>query len=119
MTFAKTLVRSTCTCAVPALLLVAAACSDPGPKWAARNQKVIDQSKITGRTRELPAVSVPAVLEPGVPVEGAKMPTATIAPGVSAALGWGRGALLERLDMQPGAVYPEQTLGEELIIIGR
>ena len=47
------------------------------------------------------------------------MPTATIAPGVSATLGWGRGALLERLEMQPGAVYPEQTLGEELIVIGR
>jgi gluconolactonase len=119
MTFAKTRVRSTCMCLVPALLLFAAGCSEKGPKWAARNQQVIEQSKITGRTRELPAVSVPAVLEPGVPVEGAKMPTATIAPGVTAALGWGRGALLERLDMQPGAAYPEQTLGEELIIIGR
>ena len=47
------------------------------------------------------------------------LPTATIAPGVLARLGWGRGALLERVEMQPGAVYPEQTLGEELIIIGQ
>src|SRR5690606_27654408 len=32
-------------------------------------------------------------------------------------LGWGRGALLERLEMQPETTYPEQTLGEELFII--
>jgi gluconolactonase len=119
MTFKTTLVRPTSLWAVPALLLAAAGCSDRGPKWAARNQRVVDESKITGRTRELPAVTVPMILEPGVAVEGARMPTATLAPGVTAALGWGRGALLERLDMQPGSVYPEQTLGEELIVIGR
>ena len=27
--------------------------------------------------------------------------------------------LLERIEMQPGAVYPSQTLNEELIVIGR
>ena len=42
-----------------------------------------------------------------------------IAPGVTAKLAWGRGALLERVEMQPDAVYPEQTLGEELIVIGQ
>ena len=57
------------------------------------------------------------LLADGEPVERAKLPTITIAPGVAATLGWGRGALLERVEMQPGAVYPEQTLGEELIII--
>jgi gluconolactonase len=117
MTFVKTPARSNCLSVVLALL-VAAGCSDRDPEWAARNQQVIDKGKVTGRTRELPAVTVPMILAPGVPVEGAKMPTATIAPGVSASLGWGRGALLERLDMQPGSIYPEQTLGEELIVIG-
>jgi gluconolactonase len=38
---------------------------------------------------------------------------------VTAKLAWGRGALLERVEMQPEAVYPEQTLGEELIVIGQ
>jgi hypothetical protein len=113
MTFVKTLARSN-SGAVLALLLVAAGCSDR-PEWAARNQQVVDKAKVTGRTRELPAVTVPMILAPGVPVGGANMPTATIAPGVSASLGWGRGAQLERLDMQPGSVYPEQTLGEEPI----
>ena len=58
-------------------------------------------------------------LAAGQPVENATLPTATIAPGVVARLAWGRGALLERVEMQPGAAYPEQTLGEELIIIVR
>ena len=119
MTIVKTLLERTAGGRLLTLLLVAAGCSDRGPEWAARNQQVIDKAKVTGRTRELPDVTVPMILAPGVPVEGAKMPTATIAPGVSATLGWGRGALLERLGHAARAVYPEQTLGEELIVIGR
>jgi gluconolactonase len=97
--------------------LALAGCSSSAPEWAERNQRVIDQGKITGRTRDLPAVSVPMLLQAGAPVERSKLPTITIAPGVKATLGWGRGAMLERVEMEPGAVYPEQTLGEELIIL--
>ena len=79
--------------------------------------RVIDENKVTGRTRELPDVTVPRLLADGEPVERNKLPVITIAPGVTAALGWGRGALLERVEMQPGAAYPAQTLAEELIII--
>src|SRR5205823_4705809 len=84
-----------------------------------RNQRVIDEFQITGRTRALPAVSVPPALAPGQPAESAALPTVTFAPGVFARLTWGRGALLEQLEMQPDAIYPDQTLGEELIVIGR
>ena len=45
MTIVKTRARSHCMWAVPALLLVAAGCSDRGPEWAARNQQVIDQGQ--------------------------------------------------------------------------
>ena len=62
---------------------------------------------------------MPLALAPGEAVEASTLPTATIAPGVVAALAWGRGALLERVEMQPGAVYPEQTLAEELIVLVR
>jgi gluconolactonase len=89
------------------------------PQWAATNRKVIEESKVTGRTRELPSVSVPRALGDGEPVEASKLPSATIAPGVTARLWWGRGALVERVDMQPDAAYPEQTLDEELMMIGR
>jgi gluconolactonase len=57
------------------------------------------------------------VLADGEPVERAKLPSITIAPGVTAVLGWGRGALVERLDMQANATYPSQTLNEELFVI--
>jgi gluconolactonase len=55
----------------------------------------------------------------GEPVEAGKLPSATLAPGVTAKLWWGRGALVEQVEMQPGASYPDQTLGEELIIVGQ
>jgi gluconolactonase len=99
------------------VLLFTTACSNQGPSWADRNQRVIDQRQVTGRARELPRVTVPMTLDAGVPVERAALPTITIAPGVAAELAWGRGALLERVEMRPGAVYPRQTLNEELILI--
>ena len=101
------------------LVLFVAGCSTAEPEWTQRNQRVIDEFKITGRTRELPDVRVPLSLTPGQPVENAALPTATLAPGVVARLAWGRGALLEQVDMQANAVYPEQTLAEELIVIVR
>jgi gluconolactonase len=85
--------------------------------WADRNQRVIDDHKITARARELPRVSVPMALADGEPVERAKLPTIALAPGVAATLGWSRGALVERVEMQANASYPAQTLGEELFII--
>jgi gluconolactonase len=100
-----------------ALAIVAAGCADGRPEWSDRNQRVIDQHAITGRARELPDVSVPMTLVAGEPVERSTLPSVEIAPGVAATLGWGRGALLERVEMQPEAVYPPQTLNEELIIV--
>ena len=42
---------------------------------------------------------------------------ASPAPGVTATIAWGRGALVERVEMQPDAAYPAQTLDEELFVI--
>jgi gluconolactonase len=110
--------------ALATLTIVVAACSSnggpggaSGEAWREVNQRVIDEHKVGGREREVPGVTVPMTLAAGVPVERSTLATVTIAPGVSAALGWGRGALLERVEMQPGAVYPSQTLNEELIIV--
>src|SRR5688572_9466473 len=99
-----------------ALLLASAGCAS-NPPWHDVNQRVIAQNNVTGRTRALPAVTVPMVLADGEPVERNKLPVITIAPGVTAALGWGRGAPLDRGETQPGAAYPAQTPAEELIII--
>src|SRR4030095_2177200 len=107
--------------AVVMLVFAVTGCSSSSinePQWAATNRKVIEQSKVTGRTREPPNVSVPRALGDGEPVEASKLPSGDIAPGVKATLWWGRGALVERIEMQPDSAYPEQTLGEELIIVG-
>jgi gluconolactonase len=103
--------------AITLLLFIAAGCADGKTPWAERNQRVVDEHKITGRARELPAVTVPMVLADGEPVAREKLPAITIAPGVSATLGWGRGALVERVEMQANAAYPAQTLNEELFVI--
>ena len=110
--------------ALATLTFAVAACSSnggpggaSGEAWRDVNQRVIDQHKVGGREREVPGVTVPMTLAAGVPVERSTLATVTIAPGVSATLGWGRGALLERVEMQPGAAYPSQTLNEELIIV--
>jgi gluconolactonase len=92
-------------------------CSRHEAPWSARNQSAIDQYQIKGRTRDLPDVTVPMARADGEPAVTADLPVAAIAPGVEARLAWGRGALLERVSMQPGAQYPSQTLGEELIVI--
>jgi gluconolactonase len=102
-------------CLLLPVLLVA--CSGENASWADRNQKVIDEYKVTGRTRELPPLSVPKALTDGQPVERSTLPVITLAPGVTATLGWGRGGLLERVEMQPDSSYPAQTLNEELFVI--
>src|SRR5687767_12952781 len=110
--------------AVAGLAIAVAACSTSGGSggpsdetWRDVNQRVVDEHKVGGRERDLPGVSVPMTLAAGVPVERSALATVTIAPGVAATLGWGRGALLERVEMQAGAAYPRQTLNEELLIV--
>jgi gluconolactonase len=110
---------SSCLRAALAGLTFVAGCSSGDPQWADVNRRVIEQNNVKGRTREVPSVRVPMALADGVPVEAGTLPTISIAPGVVATLGWGRGALLERVEMRPDAVYPSQTLSEELIIIGQ
>lgn len=117
MTHAVNPVRTACgRVLVAALVLVLGGCANE-PPWHGVNQRVIARNHVTGRTRELPAVNVPMVLADGEPVERSQFPVITIAPGVTAALGWGRGALLERVEMEPNAVYPAQMLAEELIVV--
>src|SRR5690606_954952 len=98
--------------ALPLMLLpvIAAGCGGDTSSWAGRNSRLVETHKLAGRTRELPPLSVPTVLADGEPVDRGSLPTITIAPGVTATLGWGRGALVERIEMRPDATYPAQTL---------
>src|SRR6187549_3723657 len=96
--------------ALAGIFLAITGCSSNDPPWKARNQAVIAEHKLTLRDRKLPAVKVPLALKDGEPVVAADLPKVTLAPGVEAQLAWGRGALLERVQMQAGATYPSQTL---------
>src|SRR5688500_20330402 len=104
-----TLVRRACVGGLAGLAIALAGCSSDEPQWRDLNQRVIDENKVTGRTRELPDVNVPMVLGDGEPVERNKLPVITIAPGVTASLGWGPGARLARVELQPGARCRAQT----------
>src|SRR5687767_15588418 len=75
-----TLIRRACVGGLAVLTIALAGCSSDEPQWRDLNQRVIDENKVTGRTRELPDVSVPMVLKDGEPVERNKLPVITIAP---------------------------------------
>lgn len=102
-----------------AALLIAAGCSGDASDWVARNDRMVRDNNVTGREREIPTLNLPMVLDPGTPAESSTLPTVTIAPGVTARVGWSSGALLEQLEMEANSSYPEQLLDEELIVIGR
>ncbi|HWL61247.1 MAG TPA: SMP-30/gluconolactonase/LRE family protein [Steroidobacteraceae bacterium] len=114
----KNLHRGICLAALAGLVFTVTGCTrHEASPWAARNQAVIDEHKVTGRTRELPEVKVPLALADGEAVLAANLPTANLAPGVDARLAWGRGALLEHVTFAADAAYPAQKLDEELIIV--
>src|SRR5687767_12605574 len=88
------------------IALTSAGCSKhAAPAWADRNQAVIDEHNVAGRSRDLPELNVPMALSDGEPVLAANLPAATLAPGVEAKLAWGRGALLEQVTMAADASY--------------
>ena len=87
--------------------------------WAGRNAEYIAEKGLTSREREVPEPEVAVAMEAGKVYATADLPGIAIAEGVKASISWGRGTLLEWLEMEPGALYPEQTLPGELITAGQ
>ena len=83
--------------------------------WAGRNDRYIAEKGLTSRERAVPEPEVAVAMEAGKVYATADLPGIAISEGVKASVSWGRGTLLEWLEMEPGAVYPEQTLPGELI----
>ena len=84
--------------------------------WVDRNADFIKVKGLSSRVRSVPEPDVSVELEAGKVYATTDLPRIRIADGVTAALTWGRGALMEWLEMEPGARYPEQTLPGELIM---
>ena len=83
--------------------------------WAGRNARYIAENGLASRERQVPEPEVAVAMEAGKVYATADLPGIAIADGVKASVSWGRGTLLEWLEMEPGSVYPEQTLPGELI----
>ncbi len=83
--------------------------------WQERSAESIRKRGLTSRQRDVPQPEVPVDLEPGKVYPTAALPAIEIAAGVKASLSWGRGTLLEWLEMAPGSTYPDQSMRGELI----
>ena len=104
---------------VLALVLSGTGCSEGARKevWRTRNDAVVKQHNLKSRERVIADNDVVLALEPGRVYESSELPVIRIAPGVAATVSWGRGALLELLEMENDSLYPEQTLTGELITV--
>ena len=97
-------------------LMTLAGCSNNGGNepWRAKNAEIVNQKGIKLRERTIPQTDVPVKSEAGKVFGKSSLPPITIAPGVTAHIVWSKGMMNEMLDMEKGAAYPEQKLGEEL-----
>jgi gluconolactonase len=88
------------------------------PEWASKNEKLIADQKIAVRTRDdIPSVKRPASLADGTVINLATLPQVELAPGVKARMYWGKGNLVAWLNIDPGAVIPEEILPAERIMV--
>jgi gluconolactonase len=96
------------------MTLAGCASNSSDDSWKAKNAQIVSQKGIKLRERTIPTTDVPIKVTPGAVFGRSSVPVVDIAPGVKARLTWGKGEMLEILEMDKGAVYPEQKLGEEL-----
>jgi gluconolactonase len=107
---------------LPAAAVVAfTGCSTTGTvePWGEANSRLVKKHNLKMRSRVVPETDVPLPAIAGKAQPLSALPRITIAPGVAASLAWSKGALLEHLDMEKGAVYPSQKLNEEVITVVR
>jgi gluconolactonase len=94
-------------------------CKSNRAEWAAINEKVIKEYKVTGRTRtDIPDTKVISNLKGGQVYNIANLPLINLAKGVMAKTYWGSGALVSFITLEPNAVIPEQTIqGERFMFV--
>ena len=85
--------------------------------WEERNAATVQKLGLKSRARTVPDTGVVLGMEAGKVYAPSELPNIAIAPGVKAVASWGRGTLLEVLEMAAGAEYPEQVIEGELIIL--
>jgi len=101
-----------------AALFLAIGCSGDSA-WKSRNDRVIAEKNVTVRTRgDIPKTGVVPNLEPGRVIKKAALPDVELAPGVTAKIYWGKGALVAWVTMAPGSEIPREELpGERVMLV--
>jgi gluconolactonase len=91
------------------------------PDWAAKNERLIQEKGIVGRTRaDIPKVKLASNLEPGVVTNAGALPEVELAPGAVARLYWGQGNLVCWMRLDAAAEIPREVLpGERIMVVMR
>ncbi|MFZ2053362.1 MAG: SMP-30/gluconolactonase/LRE family protein [Candidatus Aminicenantales bacterium] len=91
------------------------------PDWAVKNEKLVQEKGISGRTRtDIPKVKLASNLEPGAVTNLAALPEVEIAPGAVARFYWGQGNLVCWMRLDAAAEIPREELpGERIMVVMR
>jgi gluconolactonase len=86
--------------------------------WKARNTIAANAHnlELAGRS-DIVETGVTPSIAPGSVVSGNELPDVDLAPGVKGKMFWGKGALVNRLTMEPGAETPREKLPCERIMV--
>ena len=105
------------TISVSLSVLSSSVSGDDKSQWRVRNAAVVKQYDLKTRDRKIPDTDVVLKQRPGQVYEAADLPVINIAPGVTATVAWGKGAMLELVEMKPHANYPAESLVGEAITL--
>ncbi|HCS49654.1 MAG TPA: gluconolaconase [Candidatus Aminicenantes bacterium] len=99
-------------------LAVISACAKK-PDWVIKNEKLIQEKNLSGRTRtDIPKVKLASSLEPGVVMNFTQVPEVEVAAGAVAKLYWGKGNLVCWIKLEAGAEIPKEVLpGERIMVV--
>lgn len=85
--------------------------SSPSTDWKSKNDSLIEAHRLTKRNIEgLPEINIPSIAAAGKVMNIGRMDSVEIHPGVQATILAGKGAMVNKLQMKPGAVIPEEVL---------
>ena len=89
------------------------------PDWASKNDRLIQEKRITGRSRaDIPRIKLVSNLEPGIVTNMAAIAEVEIAQGVVARLYWGQGNLVCWMRLDAAAEIPREELpGERIMVV--
>ncbi|HEY5772466.1 MAG TPA: SMP-30/gluconolactonase/LRE family protein [Chitinophagaceae bacterium] len=85
--------------------------STSSPEWQKKNQELIKQYNLTERELSgLPESSAESNLESGKVKGLDTLTSATLHPGITAKIFWGSGNMVSKLQLEPNAKIPEESL---------